>query len=210
VTNPFVPAGAPAPQGNPFGAPQHQQQYAPQHFTQPQPAGPAPMVAQPGAFATPPPPNLSEQGAKVSRPKLTDLTSRLVIIVPRIMERDRLSRFPDEETGLPKRETRLTADVIVLDGGVLVWGGQTPSEPRRQENPPYAIKGMWLNQRNLIEQCEPAHAAYVRGDAANGLALGRLWKAGTERNSPYVLQTPDANDVQIFNAYVQQNNPYAV
>lgn len=212
VTNPFLPA---RPQQAPTYNPQQQSAatypapaaYAPpQQYSAPQPGV---MVAVAGAYATPPPPVLSE--GDIDRPPVKALVRRLLIIVPKLIERGLVSRKLLDKEGNAKIQDRLTADVIVLDGGPLFWGGNTPGAQQFNEQVPYVIKGMWLSQRSLIQQSEGALAARERGDAANALVLGRLWQAGSEQNSPYVLAPPDpATDLPAFNAYVQHTNPYAV
>lgn len=214
MTNPFLPA-APAQQ---YVPPQTQQVYAqqataPAFAPQQQYSAPAPgaMVAQAGQFAAPPPPVLSD-GENIDRPPVKALVRRLLIIVPKRIERGLISSRLKDDAGNPKVQDRLTADVIVLDGGPLFWGGNTPGAKQFNEQVPYVIKGMWLSQRSLIQQSEAADAARERGDSANALVLGRLWQAGNEQNSPYVLAPPDPNsqDLALFDAFVRHTNPYAV
>lgn len=220
MTNPFLPAAPPAqPQQNPYAQqqPQYTQQPAQNPYApHPAPTGPygqtapaAPpaannLVAQPGQFSTPPPPSASGSG---NMPKIGDLQGRLLIIMPESLQRGLLSRFTNRD-GSPQAQDRLTATVVVLDGGPLQWGGTQPGSARQNADVPYVIKGLWIQQTKLIEQLnEPLQ---IRLGGGPGLALGRLWKTGTEQNAPYVLATPNDQDVQAYNAYVSQVNPFAL
>jgi len=237
MTNPFLPA-QPGPQqqppaGNPFAAP------APQHYTQqpqqtpgnpytsalagvgapasnggsPWPAGAtggAPnMQAVAGQFSTPPPPSESSGGGM---PKVSDLQGRLVIILPERLERGIPSRFTDRATGQPQLQDKMTATVIVLDGGPLHWtpsrNGQ-PQPPRVEHNMPMVIKGLWITQSKLIEQLTEALTLRQQGNP-RGLALGRLWKAGTAQSDPYVLAPANPQEVALYDQYVSRQNPFAV
>lgn len=238
MTNPFLPqqpAPAPAPQqqpaqgGNPFMPQQPQQAPAPvqqpQYTQQPQqypattygtgpvaqtipqqPSNPN-LVARPGGYSTPPPPSASNGGGQ---PKVGDLQGRLLLILPESIAHGVASRFMDRQTGQPQLQDRLTATVIVLDGGPLQWtpskNGQ-PGQPRA-EQVPYVIKGMWINQSKLIEQLQEALG--IRQQGGPGLALGRLWKAGTGQSDPYLLAPPSPQDGAVYDQYVSAVNPFAL
>lgn len=212
MTNPFIPA---QPQ-NPYAQPQYapaphyapppqsvQPQYAPQTQYSGNPAGNG-LVAQPGQFVPIGEPPADAAG---NIPRLSDLTSRLLLFLPERLESAVPSKFRNDD-GSVRTQPRMTATVIVLDGGPVIWGGQTPEKPRMQEQVPYVIKGMWINQTKIISQLDAA--LQLRLSGGPGLAIGRLWKTGTEQNSPYVLQEPSAQDVQIYNQYVSAVNPFAL
>jgi hypothetical protein len=225
MTNPFLPAApaapapAPAQGGNPF-MPQSPGPVAPQQYTQAAPQQPyAPpvtpqgpygqvatnLVARPGQYSTPPPPSANSGGGQ---PKVADLQGRLLLILPERIEYGIPSRFMNN--GVPQVQDRLTATVIVLDGGPLNW---TPSRngqlgQPRSEQVPYVIKGMWIPQSKLIEQLQEALG--VRQSGGPGLALGRLWKAGVGQNDPYVLATPSPQDSALYDQYVSTTNPFAL
>lgn len=236
MTNPFLPAQQPqpaAPAGNPFMPQQQPAAPAPQHYTQqpqqapnpyaqpapaanggsPWPSGATPvapnMTAAPGQFSTPPPPSESTGGGM---PKVADLQGRLVIVLPERLERGIPSRFTDRQTGQPQLQDRMTATVIVLDGGPLHW---TPSrngqaQPARVENNmPMVIKGMWITQSKLIEQLTEALTLRQQGNP-RGLALGRLWKAGAGQSDPYVLAAAQPQEVALYDQYVSHQNPFSV
>lgn len=229
--NPFLPAAPQQPQGNPY----QQQPAAPavpvNPYTQPQPAqgtnayhNPMPqqpqpqyapqqqaaparngLVARPGQYTTPPPPS---EGGGGGLPKVADLQGRLLIILPESIQRQIPSRFMNN--GVPSLQDKLTATVIVLDGGPLSWTpkqGGVMGQPRT-EQVPFVIKGLWIVQSKLIEQLEEPLAMRQRGEA--GLALGRLWKTGPSNSDPYVLAQPSPQDAAMYDQYVSQVNPFAL
>lgn len=218
MTNPFLPQqpAAPAPaqpqytqqpgqQQNPYA-----QQAAPQqqfYGATPQ-AAPTPvttnLVAQPGQFTTPPPPSATGSG---NLPKIGDLQGRLLIVLPESLQRGLPSRFMGTN-GQPQTVDRLTATVVVLDGGPLQWGGTQPGSQRQHAEVPYVIKGLWIQQTKLIEQLDEPLRMRLNGQP--GLALGRLWKTGTAASDPYVLAAPDQNDAAQYDRYVSQVNPFAL
>lgn len=210
--NPFLPqqpaaqpAPAPAAPVNTYAQPAPQQ-YAPAPVQQYAPAAPAANtpVAQPGQFVRPGAPLPPGQG---NIPAVADLQARLLIILPERCDRNIPSKFPNDD-GTPKLQDKMTATVVVLDGGPLVWG-QSPQNPQGSTgNPPYVIKGLWIQQRGLISQLEEALALRLQGGP--GIALGRLWKAGTAKSDPYVLADPTEQDVQAYNHYVSQVNPFSL
>jgi hypothetical protein len=232
---PQAPAPAPAapvPGGNPFmqqpaaAPPAPVQQPQQQHYTQqPQQAYAAPaanggspwpagatagapnLVAQPGQFSTPPPPSASNGGGQ---PKPADLQGRLLLILPERLERGVPSRFTDRATGQPQLQDKLTATVIVLDGGPLYWTPTRSGQPQqpRNEQVPYVIKNMWITQSKLIEQLDEPLRQRQAGQA--GLALGRLWKAGPGQNDPYLLAPAQPQDVQVYDQYVSRVNPFTL
>ena len=177
-----------------YGAPAAQQ-YAP-------PAANVP-VAQPGQFLAPPPPSASGSG---NMPKIGDLQGRLLIVMPESLQRGLPSKFQGQGGGAQFVD-RMTCKVIVLDGGPLSWGGTTPGSQRQTVNTPYVVNGLWIQQVKLIEQLE--EALRVRQSGGPGLSLGRLWKTGPSNNDPYVLAAPQPQEVEQYNAYVSQQNPFA-
>ncbi|HYD28896.1 hypothetical protein [Brevundimonas sp.] len=194
--NPYAPATPQQYTQQPaqYGAPAAQQ-YAP-------PAANVP-VAQPGQFLAPPPPSASGSG---NMPKIGDLQGRLLIVMPESLQRGLPSKFQGQGGGAQFVD-RMTCKVIVLDGGPLSWGGTTPGSQRQTVNTPYVVNGLWIQQVKLIEQLE--EALRVRQSGGPGLSLGRLWKTGPSNNDPYVLAAPQPQEVEQYNAYVSQQNPFA-
>jgi hypothetical protein len=195
-------------------APQQQPQYAPTPQGWPQGAAPAAaggggLVARPGQFVTPPPPSAGTG----SRPRLLDMYGRLLLVLPEHVQRGVASRFTNRD-GSPQTQDKLTATVIVLDGGPMAFGGEPEKGPAgkgqhtQTVDVPYVVKGMWINQSKLIEQLEEALAMRLRGEP--GLALGRLWKVGQAQNDPWVLAAPTPDDAAVYDRYVSQVNPFTL
>lgn len=227
MTNPFIPAQpqhAPAQQ-NPYAQPQHapqpsfqqgaatyptqpaQQQYAPQMQYSGNPAGSG-LVAQPGQFV---PLGAPSAAPNSGLPRIKHLAGgRLLIILPTALELGIKSkpRAEDGPNAPAKFYDKMTATVVVLDGGTLVWGGEFQGDERKSAEVPYVIKDLHITQKNIITQCRPALDLRLQGGP--GLTVGRLWKTGPAQNDPYVVQEPNAQDLDIYNRYVSQVNPFAL
>jgi hypothetical protein len=210
VTNPFMPQQQPAaPAHNPF-APAAPQQ--PQYTQQPaqNPYAPAQQAAQQAAapqfngFMKPGEPPAVGAG---NMPKVSDLQGRLLLVMPERVERNVPSRFQGRDGGVQYQD-KMTCTVIVLDGGPLQWGGTQPGSARQQQQVPYVVKGMWIQQKGLVAQLEDALA--LRQQGGPGIVLGRLWKTGTAQNDPYVLAEPQPQDEQVAQQYVSHTNPFTV
>jgi hypothetical protein len=133
-------------------------------------------------------------------PRVQDLQGRLLIVMPEKVDRQVPGKYDPAD--------RMTCTVVVLDGGPLQWGGTSPTSPRRNENVPYVIKGLWIRQTKLVEQLE--EALRVRLAGGPGLALGRLWKTGAGQNDPYVLAAPNEQDAALYAQYVSSVNPFTL
>jgi hypothetical protein len=216
--NPYAQPSAPAP-ANPYAQPQQQaptnpyaqQQAAPpaQYTQQPQQMPGNGLVARPGEFLAPPPPSASGSG---NLPSIGDLQGKLLIIMPESVKRGVPSRFTNN--GVPQTQDQMTCTIVVLDDG---QGGQLTFMPKQNGQPtgqaqtvqlPYVIKGKWITQRKLVEQLEQALSMRLAGQP--GLVFGRLWKTGTSNNDPYVLAQPQPHEVEIYNRYVSQTNPFSL
>lgn len=210
MTNPFGPAPAAPATGNPFGAPAPQfappqQHSAPapaavQAYTPPAPAA-APAAPALGSFR-PAAPVVSGGGGGA---KLPDMYGRLVLILPIKIERGIASNFKDDK-GNAQVQDRMTATVVVLDGGPIAFGGapyKMPPTPHTQSEPlPYVSKGLWISQAKLVEQCEPALATVAAQGVGKGMVLGRLLKNGTEANSAWILGEYTAAEADVAQYYL--------
>lgn len=196
MTNPFLtpppaPAQAPPPPaaGNPFGA-SVAQQYAPNGF----PATPGGDV-----FGAPAP--------RADRPTMLCLPGRLLLIIPKRMEYQIPVRNP--KPGMPTHQDRLTADVIVLDGGTLWYGGDPQARPPRPHTKtvevPYRIEGMYISQIGLLSQAREEIAKMQSGQV--GALLGRLGygEASNGNNAPYLMQPFTDQDAAVARAWLAQN-----
>lgn len=208
MTNPFAldtpaaPAAptAPAPLANPFGSPGN-----PVALTNPTGGAtvPVPMFA-PGddPFSGPAP-------QQPRGPRLRDLYGRLLLVVPHKLEE-----------GVPNRlqpgtvQDRMTADVIVLDGGPINYGGKPEATPPVPHNKvaqvPHRTERMFVSSAGLISQCRDALAKRRVGQP--GMVLGRLGVGDAKepgQNAPWLLTPPTEQDKQIARQYLSTVDPFA-
>lgn len=183
--NPFQQQGQPVPPAPPAAQPQPTASIPP--------APPAPAV--PGGYAPPPaPPAPSAPGAgqpgagltpeqiasllgdpakqAPKGPRLEDIYNRLIIIVPK-----RLENVPNRlKPGT--NQDRLTADIIVLDGGILHYGGnptKLPPVPHDKfTDVPVKFTDVYISSVGLISQTREKLAERLAGRASFPGVLGRL------------------------------------
>lgn len=214
----------PAPQAY---APAPSYQPAPQQWTQQQ-AAPAPQAyAQqtppaPPAGAAPPmidPNSLRAAGAPPASyskgPELPDMYGRLVIIFPqdvvRVPRNAKYVTDQDRASGNLEQD-RMTATIVILDSGqgtpagqgVVSWGGAPhalPPTPHTNHDPlPYVIKGKWVSQSKLIDQCRPYLPQHP--GAAPGMLAGRMVKRGPAHNDPWYLLTATDQELETARQYL--------
>jgi hypothetical protein len=143
-------------------------------------------------------------------PRIRDLYGRLLLIVPRKLEEN----IPNtREAG--KFQDRMTADVVVLDGGTLHFGGtpeKTPPTPHTKTvELPYKRPRMYISAVGVISQCRVALAKIVT-EGKPGMVLGRLGVGEAKdatSNAPYLLTLPTDADKQIARAYLANVDPFA-
>jgi hypothetical protein len=229
AANPFAP-GVPAQQAPAPVAPQAyappQQQFAAgvatypgaptpvQHYAPPAPAAPQQGYAAPaldpnalrGAGAPP--------ASYVKGPQLPDMYDRLVLMFPLSIERvERNSKYITDQDRANGNMTqdRMTTTIVILDsgrgtppGGTIPWGGAPqalPPTPHTNNDPlPYIVKGKWITQTKLIDQCRPflAHAP----GAAPGMVAGRMVKRGPAHNDPWYLESATEADLNLARTYL--------
>lgn len=204
-TNPLQPQQQPFPTSGPFApqaSPPAQPQVTPfQQFNQaPQAAPPAPQAAPPGQWtqapaaqqpSTAPTPFGAPAAPIAKRPRILDLYGRLLLIMPKKIETvpNKLAKVPGE------MQDRMTADIVVLDGGPLAYGGAPEKMPPKPHDMvvqvPYLIVGLWMNQVGLVSQCREALANKLSGiPGRQTMVLGRLGvssEAKPGQNAPYIL-----------------------
>lgn len=142
-------------------------------------------------------------------PRVRDMYGRLLLVIPHKLE-DVPNRLQPGTT-----QERMTADVIVLDGGPIAFGGRpeaTPPVPHDKTAViPHKIAKMFLSQRGLISQCREALAKKLT-TGQPGMVLGRL-AVGESRevgqNAPYLLTPPTDADKQAARAYLATVDPFA-
>jgi hypothetical protein len=204
VTNPFAldtPATAPAPATAPVApvaAPAPVQQT---------PAPAAPVAADPFGGGDP----FSDPAPQEPKgPRMRDMYGRLLLVIP----------FKLEE-GIPNRlgkpgdtQDRLTADVIVLDGGTIHYGGAPEKVPAVPHNKsaevPLKRSRMFISNAGIISQCRQALAKKLT-TGTPGMVLGRLavGEAKGDNNPPYLLQPATDADKQVARAYLATVDPFA-
>lgn len=212
MTNPFAldtasaPATTSAPAtGNPFGAPAAAPP-APA-FVAPAtapaaPATPAYMPAGEDPFAGPAP-------QQPRGPRLRDSYGRLLLLIPHKVEEGVPNRLQPGTT-----QDRMTADVIVLDGGDIHYGGKpeaTPPVPHNKVSAvPLKTDRMYISSVGLISQCREALAKRRAGQP--GMVLGRLTTGEQKEaggNPPWLLTVPTEQDKAIARQYLATVDPFA-
>lgn len=231
MTNPFhypestptpAPIGTPTPAPTP--APIVDPQYAAWLAAQAAPAPVAPPVdpqyaaylaAQAGPAAPPAPSGDDDpfSGPAPQRPKgprLQEMYGRLILIRPKKVE-----EVPSKD---PKRAgemvDRMTADVIVLDGGPINYGGRPEDRPPVPHNQvaqvPYVSADMFVSAVAIISQCRDALER--RRQNRPGMVLGRLLtgeKKSADFNAPWLLQEATEPEKEIARAYLRTVDPFS-
>jgi hypothetical protein len=142
-------------------------------------------------------------------PRIRDLYGRLLLLVPKRLEEGVPNRLQPGTT-----QDRMTADVIVLDGGPIAYGGrpeQVPPVPHdKTAAVPHKTANQYVSNRGLISQCRLALAAKATGGP--GMVLGRLGvgKPGEDgQNAPYILSLPTDADKALARQYLASVQPFA-
>jgi len=202
--NPFA-LDTPAPAMAPATAPA-----TPSPATTPPPAAPAAPTAtydNSDPFGDPAP-------QEPRGPRLRDMYGRLLLIVPRKLEEGLPSRF-NKPGEAPKFENRMTADVVVLDGGTIQYGG-TPEKPpftphNKTAEPPLKNARMFISAVGLVSQSRVALAEIIT-KGRPGMVLGRLGVGDAKDagvNPPYLLTPATEADKAIARAYLANVDPFA-
>lgn len=134
-------------------------------------------------------------------PRLEDLYGRLLIIVPK-----RLENVPNRlKPGTT--QDRLTADVIVLDGGILYYGGKPNERPPvphdKSTDVPVKFTDMFISSVGLISQTREKLADRLAGRPGFPGVLGRL-NVGERKGDfkPPWLLVPVSEEERIWAAQV--------
>lgn len=119
----------------------------------------APAQSPPSAivgFATPDP-------VGATRPSVRDFVGRVIVVRPTKVEREVPNRSDPS-----KKQDRVTADVLVLDGGPLEFGGNVArGKPLTMTvQTPYLVKGMYISNTNMVQA--------VEAQVGRGVVLGRV------------------------------------
>lgn len=242
MTDPFARPAAP-PIADPFGQP-NQTTYAPPV----QPAQYPPQTAQPvyappapaGYPSTPPTPAQPASGAysgqqtqpygddpfggpapQTLRPRVRDLEGRLLLILPERLERGVVSKTLKNTDGSPVIQDRLTASVVVLDGGPVHYGGSPDARQSSQRKPhdkvaevPWKIRSMWIQNVGLISQSEIAMLNVERRNrglslepGAVTMVLGRLYQSEPTTNpeGSWLVSQPTDEDKALARNWLRAN-----
>lgn len=196
MENPFAmpTAAAPAPQPTPTPAP----------VAQPAPVAPAASYGD-DPFGAPAP--------QADRPRVLDMLGRLLLIMPKKIE-----TVPNKKKPGTTQE-RMTADVIVLDGGPLAYGG-APEKPKpiphtKTGQIPMKVTALYISQVGLVSQCQPYLLNYLAKNGGKTMALGRLdlgEAKDAESNPPYLLRSATPEEAQVARAWLAANpapDPFA-
>lgn len=193
------------PTGQAFYGGQPQQQAAPAAV----PAGPPPVLNAGALNAAPPPPPSGEGRG----PKFPHMYGRLCLFLPlSITRRPKNPQYitaEDRQRGNVEQD-QLTATVVILDDGQggnapVVFGGDPsafPPVPDTESGPlPYVRKGMWITQSKVIEQLRP-HLPQAATGNVPGMVVGRLLKAGPQRNDPWFIQPANGPELERAGQYL--------
>jgi hypothetical protein len=142
-------------------------------------------------------------------PRLQEMAGRLILITPKLTEQV-LSRDP-QKAG--QRETRMTADVVILDGGPCAYGGKPEGRPPTQHDKvaqlPHRNRDMFISSVGLVSQCREALEKRQRGEA--GMVLGRLGYGEAKQadySAPWLLSPATDADKAIARAYLSTVDPF--
>lgn len=131
------------------------------------------------------------QGEKV--PGIRNLADRLLIVIPQnVPGVENPRRVPNDFGNPGDTQLRLTADVIVCDGPVIMYGGdhRVANSDTLQLQAPCVIPGMWIFNEPVIE--------YVLESAQNGVPLGRVrYKMPTKGKNPYYVMEKTDDEASI-------------
>jgi hypothetical protein len=201
-TAPTAPPAAP-PSGNPFttpgqpvigGAPMHTPAQAPVGYPQPATAGADPFA----------PPALQAE-----RPRILDLYGRLLLVIPKRLERGVASATLKNTDGSPQIQDRMTTDVIVLDGGPLDFGGKPEGAPpiphTKRVDTPHRFTDMYVSSKGLVSQSREALAKREAGQP--GMVLGRLTREAGN-NKPWLLAPYNDAEANVARQYLATVNPF--
>lgn len=182
----------------------------------------APASTPPAQPATPPANPAATDGAdpfsgpapqQPRGPRLQEMYGRLLLILPTKLEEGIVSKFLGTD-GKPQVQDRMTADVVILDGGTIQYGGNPEKLGGRPHDktvePPHRSTAMFISSKGLISQCREALAKRLAGQPG-AMVLGRLavGEAKTGQAAPYLLTPPTEADKQTARAYLAQVDPFA-
>jgi hypothetical protein len=190
---------AQVPPGFPAGAPAVQ----PPQFLAP-PAG----MAAPASGGTDPFDDPAPRRPK--GPRLEEMYGRLILIMPKGMDRGKGT----DSQGNATEYDRMTADVIILDGGPIAFGGDPSGRPPVPHDQwaqvPHRNVAMFISAGGLISQSRDAWAKRQRGEP--GMVIGRLAvgeKKNPQHQAPWILDKATDADKALARQYLATIDPFA-
>ena len=141
------------------------------------------------------------------QPRIPDMDKRLILIRPiRVDEVPKAAKFGGKAGDFT---SRLTADVVVLDGGTLWYGGQPedPDEPKPHDlttEVPYLMRRRYISQAAMVAK---GRAVLESGGKLPPWILGRVYKGPKtgEQRAPWLLSDPTEADVAVARAWFAAN-----
>lgn len=121
-----------------------------------------------------------------TRPSVRDFVGRVVVVRPTRIERDVPNRSDPA-----KKQDRVTADVLVVDGGPLEFGGNVArGKPLTMTvQTPYLVKGMYISNTNMVQAVE---AQVGRGVVLGRVSMGKA--SDPTHNPPFNLDKVETAD----------------
>jgi hypothetical protein len=147
-------------------------------------------------------------------PRMREMYGRLLLVIPRKLEHGVVSRTLKNSDGSPAVQDRMTADVVILDGTTIHYGGKPeaviPVPHDKSAEIPFRVTGMFISNAGLISQCREALAKIV-SQGRPGMVLGRLGQGqgGQNGNPPWILTPATDADRVIGKAYLATVDPFA-
>lgn len=143
--------------------------------------------------------------------RLDDMAGRLLIIIPKGMDKGKST----EADGSVSSYDRMTADVVVLDGGPMPYGGKPNGRPPIPHDKvaeiPYRQTAMFISGTALISQARLAWEKRQRGEP--GMVIGRLgWgeqPADPRFQAPWILLKATDADKDVARRYLATIDPFA-
>lgn len=143
-------------------------------------------------------------------PRFREMHKRLLLILPKKLEE-----------GVPNRlgepgdtQDRMTADVIILDGDPIAYGGEPEKVDGKPHDKvaqiPHKNTAMFVSYSGIVSQCREALENYKAKKGGKTMALGRLGLGEVPTNGgnrPWVLQDPTEQDRAIAREYLRKNPP---
>ena len=144
-------------------------------------------------------------------PRLDDMYGRLLLIIPKGMDKGKST----ETDGTVTTYDRMSADVIVLDGPDMPYGGKPNGRPPtphdRVANIPHREVAMYVSAKALISQSRDAWAKRQRSEP--GMVLGRLaygeQPADPKLQAPWILEKANDSDRAVARQYLATIDPFA-